>query len=71
MLSQLSRRMSKLAYFTGIRTPNSQKLTFGQEASLPPLPVPRLEETLKRYLDSVKPLVKPEQVATQSFMRSR
>ena len=35
--------------------------TYHFEASLPRLPIPKLEDTYRRYLDAQKPLLTPEQ----------
>lgn len=35
--------------------------TFQFQASLPHLPIPKLEDTYRRYLDAQKPLLTPEQ----------
>ena len=48
--------------------------TFALQEKLPKLPIPRLEETIKRYLKSIEPLTTPqeyEQVAAkgESFLR--
>lgn len=57
--------MSGKPYFSGVRMPTPTNTaagsTFGGESSLPKLPVPTLEETLSRYLASVKPLVSESQ----------
>ena len=36
--------------------------TFGQDPKLPRLPVPALEQTLAKYLDSVKPFLTKEEL---------
>lgn len=35
--------------------------TFSEDENLPNLPVPRLEDTIRRYLNSVKPFAENEQ----------
>ena len=59
--------MSAKPFFSGVRMPSPKNTsaggTFAGEAALPKLPVPTLEETLSRYLASVKPVVSPDQFA--------
>jgi hypothetical protein len=39
------------------------KITFAHQSELPPLPVPALSETFKKYLESLVPLLSPESFA--------
>ena len=41
--------------------PRTKVPTFHFQDSLPRLPIPKLEDTCRRYLDSQKPLLTPEQ----------
>lgn len=60
-------QMSAKPFFSGVRmpVPNNTSLgaTYAGESALPKLPVPTLEETLTRYLASVKPMVPASQFA--------
>lgn len=49
--------------------PNFKGVTFKHQDELPPLPVPSIESTKKRYLKSIKPFIKsPEQYAKQEAL---
>ncbi|XP_078273171.1 peroxisomal carnitine O-octanoyltransferase isoform X5 [Rhinoraja longicauda] len=41
---------------------SKKERTFQHQDSLPPLPVPLLEESLKKYLDAVKPFLNEEEL---------
>ena len=41
--------------------PRSKVHTYHYQDSLPRLPIPKLEDTCSRYLDSQKPLLTPEE----------
>ncbi|XP_013407004.1 peroxisomal carnitine O-octanoyltransferase-like [Lingula anatina] len=47
---------------------SEKERTFDCEDSLPNLPIPPLEQTLKKYLDSVRPHLSPEELRTTEFI---
>ncbi|XP_053265504.1 peroxisomal carnitine O-octanoyltransferase isoform X2 [Podarcis raffonei] len=52
-------------------TDSSEERTFQYQSSLPSLPVPALDESLRKYLDSVRPFLNQEEYQRTSDIVKR